>query len=342
MDRVELQRPDQPGRVSGQLGDRDRPFQAAAGADPAVVVDDHLEALPQLREERLPPVQVRAAHPHDRQQRRAFAAALVVELDLAHLRFGHERILPRVREREGELALTGTRRARARTQPPPIPPTGPRRPCPPTNPATRTPSSLTGRGGAYSSSSLNASEVTSSVSSVAAAERVGAGHGREVVEADLDRDRPSPPPVALKARAQLPGHPREGLLELLGSGDVLVEGPLPGLRGDLAGSTHDRVRFEPRPAAEFQPQSRPEARRQQALGRVGQRGQGGQPESGEPLGGLGADPRHQPGGRGGEALARLLRGSAPPSPPASRRRRRPSRRACWGRSRPSTSAAWTP
>ena len=73
------------------------PVEPAAGADAAVVIGDHFEVLSQRAQEQLAPVQRCAAHAHDRQQRRAGAGALVVELDLARAGQSHARILTLLR-----------------------------------------------------------------------------------------------------------------------------------------------------------------------------------------------------------------------------------------------------
>ena len=90
---VQLERIQQAGRVLGQLRDRQRALEPAAGAHAAMVIRDHLEIAPQWPEEALVPVQGRTAHAHDQEQRRARAAALAVEHDLTHADRGHERIV---------------------------------------------------------------------------------------------------------------------------------------------------------------------------------------------------------------------------------------------------------
>ena len=91
--RVDLERRQKPRGVLRELGDRERAAERGAGADAAVVVGDHVEVALQPPEERLAPVQRRAAHAHDQEQRRARAAALAVEHDLTHADRGHEPIV---------------------------------------------------------------------------------------------------------------------------------------------------------------------------------------------------------------------------------------------------------
>ena len=183
------------------------PSRRAAGADAAVVVDDHLEVLAQRRQERLAPVQGGAAHAHDQQQRRPRSAALVVELDLPRADDRHGGILHGQRElilrSLRSRAAGGRARGGGRHRGPPRPARSALRP------ATRTPSSRTGRAGAYSRRSRSACALTSSGSRVGAASGVRAGDGGEVVEAHLDPDRAAAAPVGGEARAQLAGHARE-------------------------------------------------------------------------------------------------------------------------------------
>ena len=68
---------------------QDRPLGERLPAEP----EWRHEIAPQRREEALGPVQGRAAHPHDQEQRRARAAAVAVEHDLTHADRGHERIV---------------------------------------------------------------------------------------------------------------------------------------------------------------------------------------------------------------------------------------------------------
>jgi hypothetical protein len=85
----ELQRVEQRERVSGQARDREIALQRGAASDAAVVVEHELEVALERREKRLAPVQAVGAHALHEQQRRAFAATLVVQLrcvdaDLRH------------------------------------------------------------------------------------------------------------------------------------------------------------------------------------------------------------------------------------------------------------------
>ncbi len=80
--RLELERVHQAGSVVGQLGDGERCLHAAAATNPPVVVGDHVEVALQLRGERLAPMQVTAAHPHDQQQGLVAAAADVEQLEV--------------------------------------------------------------------------------------------------------------------------------------------------------------------------------------------------------------------------------------------------------------------
>ena len=182
-------------------------------------------------------------------------------------------------------------------------------PAPATKPATRTPSSLTGRGGAYSSSRRSASAVTRSVSSVAVSTRVRAGHRREVVEADLDRDRPAPAPVTRRGSRTAPRPsaraPRGAARERRCPGRRSAPGTP--RRPCAARPRRRRIRTSPGAAARAPAAARSCAVKQ-ALGRLGQRRQGRQPEGVEARGGLRADPRDQAGRRAGEALAGLFAG----------------------------------
>ena len=121
-------------------------------------------------------------------------------------------------------------------------------------PATRTPSSRTGRGGVILGE--QAQRDGGHLLDVAGGriDRMGAGDSGEVVEANLDPDRAPAAPVGGKARAQLIGHHAQRLAHHGGIVDVVVERPLARLRDNLARGADDAVVLEARAASQLDPE----------------------------------------------------------------------------------------
>ena len=136
---------------------------------------------------------VRAAHALDQQQRLALAAAQVVQVAAVDGDVRHGASL----QGQRELPLGGARAAGAAGA------------SPSANDATRTPSSRTGRGGAYSRRSATARSADATGVVRRLGQRPRARHRREVVEADLDRDRAPAAVVALEPLAQLARQPAQ-------------------------------------------------------------------------------------------------------------------------------------
>ena len=203
-------------------------------------------------------------------------------------------------------------------------------------PATRTPSRRTGRRGSRRRSRSSATVPTAFVSFTAASRlraRVTVVKSSKRTLMPIVRPRRSSRASVSQSSS---GEPLEHGLELGEAVEVAVEGGLARLR----------LRDPHRLDARGRPRS---GRARPGAGRAGGRttrmswssgvapsaAERGDAELLEPRDGLRADAGHEPGRGLGEADAGPPRPSAPRSRPASRRPRRPSPRACSGRSRPS-------
>ena len=203
-------------------------------------------------------------------------------------------------------------------------------------PATRTPSSRTGRDGSSARSSSRATGHSASTVLTGAGRRARTCVDLEVVGAHLDAHRAPAAPVALEVVAQLARQVRQHRLHLVQAAQVGVEGGLARLRlAHAVGLDHALV-LESRQRGQVWPQAGTEPLRQPL---VGQSGQLVQPRDAALLelgGGLGPDARYEQGRGGPEALRAPARPSASGSRPACPRPRPPWPPACSGRCRSST------
>ena len=189
--------------------------------------------------------------------------------------------------------------ARASAGPRPRQPSGSR-------PATRTPSRRTGRRAANrrSSSQRHRSDPVGVLTGSASV------RARVCVEKSSSRIlmpivRPQRRCLTSAAHSSL-DEPSEDLLEAPRVGDVAVERRLARL-GDHLALLRDRcLVLEARPSLQLGGEPQPEALRELLRWRCGELGERVDPERTQPLGGLRADPGHQPAWRSAEALAGLL------------------------------------
>ncbi len=148
-------------------------------------------------------------------------------------------------------------------------------------------------GGAYSSSSRNATLRTSAASQVASGNvcaRVTVVKSRRRTLMPIVRPRRS---WRREAGAELLGHARELVAHALAIVDVGVEGPLARLRDDLARRADHAAVLEACATLKFRPRFAPKLCTSSCSGAAASSRERGQPELGEAPRGLRADARHE-------------------------------------------------
>ena len=205
--------------------------------------------------------------------------------------------------------------------------------------ATRTPSSRTGRVGAYSRSSSSAvARTTASRSFVATVERAGARDRRPVVEPDLDRDRAPAPLAPLQPLAQLAREPRAAAPRAPPGRRCRRRRSSRATRTTATCSASAWSSRGSGPGAAGRGRGwRRTARPGSASSAALQRAQRGDPELRQPLTVFGPMPGIRPGEAPAKRSQRHLAAEGDEARPASRRPRRPWPRACSGRCRCSRS-----